>query len=130
MEARLLFWIWFAVVVFFGIASAADILGNGPQAYIGGLFTGAAYVAASRLMPKRAQTSDGDEAQRAPVGDHDILAPRAIPLDILDDRAAREKFPTPRRQKEKRRHGRSNSNKPERSSILDQLRGIWRRFGK
>jgi hypothetical protein len=130
MKFGFLSWTWFAVAVLFGIAAGADILGNGPQAYIGGLFTGAVYVLASRLMPKRDETSDDDDARRAPPADQDIPTSPATPRERLHGSADREKFPILERRKERQRSGRARSRTPERLSLLGQLRSFLRRFGK
>jgi hypothetical protein len=130
MEAHLLFWSWFVVAVLFGIVAAADVLGNGPQAYIGGLLVGIAYVAAFRLTPERDETSYCDEGQHAPEPSRHIPTPPIAPRDILDGSADREKFPTLKRGNEGRRRRRSRSNRSEGLSILAQLRGLSRFFGK
>ena len=90
MKFGFLSWTWFAVAALFGIAAGADILGNGPQAYIGGLFTGAVYIVASRLTPKRDETSDDDDAQCAPPADQDIPTSPATPREKLHGSADRE----------------------------------------
>ena len=124
----MLFWIWFAVIVLFGIATAADILGNGPQAYIGGLLTGAAYVVASRLLPKGDETPEGNDVQRPPVADEDIpTTPPHLRDDVIADS---KKSSTPKLRKEGPRRSRSRSHQPEAVSLLDRLRRFSRRFGK
>jgi hypothetical protein len=126
LEARLLFWIWFAVIVLFGIATAADILGNGPQAYIGGLLTGAAYIVASRLLPKQEETPEGNDVQQAPAPDKDNLTAPPHPRDDVIDTQKKSSTPKPRKQGPQR--SRSRSQKPEPLSLLDRLRGFSRRF--
>jgi hypothetical protein len=79
---KMLFWTWFAVAALFGIAIAADIIGNGPLAYLGGLLTGAAYILASKLTPKYDEGLEGDEAPRAPAADRNVATPPPIPPEF------------------------------------------------
>jgi hypothetical protein len=120
----LLYWTWFVVTVLFGIAAAADIVGYGPQAYLGGLLTGAAYVFALKSPPKPGKISDGDEAQRSPAADRNHLpVPREI-LEISDDQ---ERSSMPKKRKLRRP---LRSQEPKAPSIIERLRGFSRRLGE
>jgi hypothetical protein len=55
----MLFWMWFLVAVLLGIDLGAEILGVGPQAYVGGLLTGAAFIWASKSWPDR-RSAEGE----------------------------------------------------------------------
>lgn len=123
----LLFWTWFAVAVLFGIAAAADIVGNGPYAYLGGVLTGATYLLAYRLTPKPAKTSDGDEAQTLHAAESNDPTVAAVQREGFDVNAAQEKIPEASKRKGARR-GRSRSRDAEAVSMLDRLKNLSRRF--
>jgi hypothetical protein len=74
----MLFWIWFSVAVLLGIDIGAEILGVGPQAYIGGLITGAAIIWAYKSWPERRFDDKETEFVSGSEQDH----PPPIPSDF------------------------------------------------
>jgi hypothetical protein len=117
MEGSLLFWTWFGVAVLLGIAAAADILGNGPQAYLGGLLTGAVYLIAYKSI----LTMKSSDVQRsaAPLNEERFTPPQKH-REVLD-RPAPRNSPT-----STSRNGRGRSDpKP---SMLQWLKGLARRI--
>ena len=124
----MLFWVWFAVAACFGIAAGADILGNGPQAYLGGALTGTAYVLAHKLLFKRDEDFSGDPSQHAPAEASDSLTPPAAARKILDDIADQKISPAKSKRKPSSRRIRSRTHKLEPPSILERLRTLARRF--
>lgn len=128
MGARLLFWTWFAVAVLFGIAAAADILGNGPQAYFGGVLTGAAYLMAHKLTFRPAKISGGDEAKLAPTAERDHPTLASVRRERVDICAVQEKDSTASKRKAGARRSRSSARDPESGSMLDRLKNLLRRL--
>jgi hypothetical protein len=126
-RAHLLYWTWFVVTVLFGIAAAADIVGYGPQAYLGGLLTGAAYVFALKSPPKQGKISDGDEAQRSPAADRDHLPYPSVPREILEISDDQERSSMPKKRKPRRP---LRSQEPKALSVIERLRGFSRRLGE
>jgi hypothetical protein len=124
---RLLFWTWFVVAVLFGVAAGADILGNGPQAYLGGLLAGAAYVLAAKLISSGG-AFDADESQTPPMTDQPIRPP--ISRGALDARADQERFVAPKKGRRGSRRGHSRSQQPKSLSLIERLRTFARLFGK
>jgi hypothetical protein len=87
----MLFWTWFFVAVLVGIDVGAEILGVGPQAYIGGLITGLAFVWSSKLWPKHRSAQESAESVYAHK-----RSPPPIPTEFRDavDAHARNSRPT------------------------------------
>jgi hypothetical protein len=124
---NLLFWTWFGVAVLFGIAAAADIVGNGPYAYLGGVLTGATYLLAYRLTPKVAKTSGSDETQTLHAAERDDPSLAVVQREGFDVDPAQEKIPAASKRKGVRR-GRSRSRNAEPVTMLDRLKSFSRRF--
>lgn len=118
----MLFWTWFGVAVLLGIAAAADILGNGPQAYLGGLLTGAVYIFAYKSILSM-KSSDGQRSA-APLNEERLTPPQNH-QEVLDRRVPRNSPTSTSRNGRGRSRSRFHDPKP---SMLEWLKGLARRI--
>jgi hypothetical protein len=128
----MLFYVGAFITVLFGVDIAAQLLGNGPQAFIGGPIGALLFFLMYKLIQSQAAHGDILDLGHPDLLDQGHSTPPPLPPEIsnkrLDDRPSNkweQPAPSPHRQpSEKRRRRRQSRREP--TTIVERLKGILR----
>lgn len=130
----MLFYVGSVVSVLLGIDIAAQILGDGPNAYLGAPIGAAFFFLVYRFARFQGEPTDIFENQRDIAAGEMHPTPRAMPPEIAQkwaEQAPRsEAAPPPDRQARSRRPRRPQSRRASPPTLLERLKAIARAIDK